>query len=111
MRSRTWLTIMQLVKDGKDMMKVVDLIPMLHEGGGALPSLFAETLETILHPQTLIFRSLRATRLPTSCPRGVRQLCKIQHNPSPERGTLANPLKDHFCTKWYGILEELRFAF
>ncbi|KAF8811637.1 hypothetical protein BYT27DRAFT_7336091 [Phlegmacium glaucopus] len=41
-RSRTWLTMMQLAKDGEDMRKVVDLIPKLHEGGGALPGLFAE---------------------------------------------------------------------
>lgn len=45
-RSRTWLTMMQLAKDGEDMKKVVDLLPMLHAGGGggssALPSLFAE---------------------------------------------------------------------
>lgn len=41
-RSRTWLTMIQLAKNGEDMTKVVDLIPMLHEGGGALPNLFAE---------------------------------------------------------------------
>jgi len=41
-RSRTWLTLIQLAKNGEDMTKIVDLIPMLHEGGGALPTLFAE---------------------------------------------------------------------
>lgn len=41
-RSRTWLTMIQLAKNREDMMKVVDLIPILHEGGGALPSFFAE---------------------------------------------------------------------
>jgi hypothetical protein len=41
-RSRTWLTMMQLAKDGEDMRKLVDLIPMFHEGGGVLPSPFAE---------------------------------------------------------------------
>lgn len=41
-RSRTWLTMMQLAKNGEDMRKIVDLIPMLHKGGGALPPLFAE---------------------------------------------------------------------
>ena len=41
-RSRTWLTMIQLAKTGEDMTKVMDLIPKLHEGGGALPSLFAE---------------------------------------------------------------------
>ena len=44
-RSRTWLTMMQLAKDGEDMKNVVDLLPMLHAGSGgsgALPSLFAE---------------------------------------------------------------------
>ena len=41
-RSRTWLTMIQLAKDGEDMKKVLDLIPMFHEGGGALPSRFTE---------------------------------------------------------------------
>ena len=41
-RSRTWLTMIQLVKNGEDMTKVVNLIPKFHEGGGALPNLFAE---------------------------------------------------------------------
>ena len=56
-RSRTWLTMLQLAKNGEDMTKVVELIPMLRDGGGALPSLFAEVfvrewyfLETILNP-------------------------------------------------------------
>jgi len=40
-RSRTWLTMIQLAKNGEDMTKIVDLISMLHDGG-ALPSLFAE---------------------------------------------------------------------
>ena len=85
-RSRAWLTMMHLAKDGEDMRKVVDLIPILHQGGGALPGLFVEgfvrewpapchfTLKPISHH---LFRSLRAARLPISCPRGVRQLCKI----------------------------------
>lgn len=99
-RPRTWLTMMQLAKDGDDMKKILELIPILHEGGGALPSVFAEefvrewhhffTLKAIL---TLIFRSLRETKLPTSCPRGIRRLCKIQHHPNSGRGTLANPLR------------------
>ena len=41
-RPRTWLTMMQLAKDGDDMKKILELIPILHEGGGALPSVFAE---------------------------------------------------------------------
>ena len=41
-RSKAWFTMIQLAKNGEEMSKVVDLIPMLHEGGGALPSLFAE---------------------------------------------------------------------
>ena len=41
-RSRIWLTMIQLAKDGEDMRKVVDLIPDLHKGGGTLPALFGE---------------------------------------------------------------------
>lgn len=100
-RSRTWLSMIQLAKDGEDMRKVVDLIPKLHEGGGALPSRFAEefvrewspllSFYPLKSPQNpLISRSLRATTLPTSCLRGIRQLCKIQHRPNSEHRTLAN---------------------
>ena len=75
-RSRTWLTLIQLAKNGEDMTKVVDLIPMLHEGDGALPTLFAEefvrewwipihfTIKTISHLQhTLILFSGRCEQL------------------------------------------------
>ena len=39
---KAWLTMIRLAKDGEDMTRIVDLIPMLHEGGGVLPALFAE---------------------------------------------------------------------
>jgi len=41
-RSRTWLTMIQLAKDGEDMRQVVDLIPIACEGGGVLPGRFAQ---------------------------------------------------------------------
>ena len=41
-RLRIWFTMIQLAKNGEDMKKVVELIPMLQEGGGAVPNLFAE---------------------------------------------------------------------
>ena len=49
-RSRSWLTMIQLAKNRDDMTKVMDLIPMLHEGGGALPSLFAEAFVREWYP-------------------------------------------------------------
>ena len=40
---------MQLVKDEENMMKVVDLIPMLHEGGGALSSFLRRSSFVVIY--------------------------------------------------------------
>ena len=48
-RLTTWLTIMQLVKDEENMMKVVDLIPMLHEGGSALPTFLRRSSFVVIY--------------------------------------------------------------
>ena len=64
-RSRTWLTMMQLAKDEEDMKKVLDLIPMLHEGGGPLPSRFEENFVREWYPFSHIFslNSLTSTNI------------------------------------------------
>jgi hypothetical protein len=57
--------MIQLAKNGEEMSKVVELIPMLHQGGGELPSLFAEEFvrewyiyssKLFSHPQTFDFQ-------------------------------------------------------
>ena len=81
--------MIQLEKDGEDMTKVVDLFPMVWH---ALPGLFAVDFVVTRewHPPSHLSYSQVVANL---LPRGIRQLCKIQHHPNSERGTLANPLR------------------
>ena len=81
------LTMIQLEKDGEDMTKVVDLFPMVWH---ALPGLFAVDFVVTRewHPPSHLSYSqvVASNYVANLLPRGIRQLCKIQHHPNSERG-------------------------